>query len=320
MSLGRCHLRFRGRPNEIRQLVQSYVVFLNSVHEAQSRCHREALLEYEPCSEGRRELQQAASSLRALQSILPAELCFVQFEAQVQQHVVQGHETCHAMSSPFWSAVLESVLSSGVMPSGVMPSTATLCRARLFLDVSYTLLMQSWFESQVKAGSVFYILADSSPQEQQNWFEVKGGMPDSSPQEQQNWFEVKGGMLVRCSKIIELCVLCSQDSPVCAQELEASLDWLQELKDASFHHVFPNSALGVKHATLAHKVHALCHSLRLETSWRHTQNLLDSTVAFTSDQGVETSLNQVVLSLAQAFPHWHSSTVFEADCGLGLEA
>ena len=287
-------------PDETRNLIQSYVVFLNSVHEAHSRDATERH------NWDTSLVRKAGGSFnKELQAFCQYRASFLLQCVLFSLKLKSSSLLCKAMKlamrclPPYWSAVLESVISSKVMPSA-----ATLCRARLFLDVSFMLMMQSWFESQVEAGSVFYLLADSSPQGQQNWLMIET-------------FGVRGPCLARCSCLLEkLYMMRSQDGPVPIDSLEASLDWVRELQDASFHHVFPPSALGVKHATLAHKAHALCHSLRLETSsWRDTQNLLDNTVTLTSDQGVESGLNQVLLPLAQAFPYWHTSTIFEADSG-----
>ena len=152
------------------------------------------------------------------------------------------------------------------------------------------------------------MLADSSPQGQQTWFMIEV-------------FGVHSSMLSKAARLFEdLCGLQVKET-IHAHELEASCIWVEELRGCRFHHVLPPTALGPRHATLAHKAHALLHSVRLEAeNWLHMQDILSSVACVTSDQGVEMGLNSAAAKLDRLFPYWAQGFEMQVDAGIDINA
>ena len=306
--------------DETRDSIHRYVLFLNSTHAAHS-----ADMFVSHAWEGggnsgkhyNRELQSFGQYRAAF--LLECVLFSLNLRRSgLLQKALQGGVRC---LPPFWGATLQNMLQSSCLPS-----EAKLSRSRLFLDVSFMLRMKEFWRKLVvrppgaavrdscssgstgvqedDAGGVLYMLADSSPQRHQNWFMVEV-------------FGVYAKQLDKCASCFEKLHALQFQESLGADVLEASLQWVEELRSCRFHHILPPTALGPRHATLSHKTHALLHALRLECdSWSHVQQLLDCVVTFTSDQGVEMNLNMAAASLEDLFPYWRLSVDMRADTGI----
>ena len=78
------------------------------------------------------------------------------------------------------------------------------------------------------------------------------------------------------------------------------------LEERLLHHIFPPAALGAKRSSLAHKLHTVVHSMRLEPcSWSDTSRLAQHFVSMTTDMGSELELPQLKpIAVADFFPYW----------------
>ena len=128
-----------------------------------------------------------------------------------------------------------------------MPSGATISRARLYVDVGFMLLRQDYHDIIMASDPVLYGLVDSSPQGGRNWqlFEMHF---------------IDGQHLKTCADAARALL----SHTVNGAEDCAEHERLRSLV-AGFieHHIFPPTALGTRRSSLAMKLHACVHSLRL---------------------------------------------------------
>ena len=280
-------------PDEVRDQIHRYVLHLNTMHESHSH---EAFMshawEVGTSKHGAYYNQQLQKFGQYRAAFL---FSFNLRRAGLLKKALVGAVRC---LPPFWSSTLEDMLKRGCLPS-----EATISRARLFLDVAFMLHWRQVWKTHMLCGpssdsasgpsgqcshprpGVLYLLADSSPQGQQNWFMIEV-------------FGIHSDKLPRAAELFQNLFELQFKASVEADELESSRDWVEELRSAIFHHTLVPTALGPRHGTLARKTHAWLHSLRLESdTWCEVQGLLQSVATITSDQGVEMGLNLVNVRL-----------------------
>ena len=286
-------------PQETRDLIHRYVLDLNTAHESHSS---EAFASYAWELGGAKHGKFYNQQLQAFGQYRAAFLLeCVMFSFNLRRSGLLKKALIRAVRvlPPFWSSTLEDMLKGGCLPS-----EATISRARLFLDVAFMLHWQQVWKNQMLAGAtldsksgpgeckcpgVLYLLADSSPQGQQNWFMVEV-------------FGIHAEALPRAAELFEELYALQFRDGVGADELEIFRGWVEELRSAIFHHTLVPTGLGPRHATLAHKTQALLHSIRLESeNWSQVQDFLSSVATITSDQGVEVGLNLASASCRISF-------------------
>ena len=157
---------------------------------------------------------------------------------------------------PVWVASLTKLMQG----DRTLPSAATLSRARLYVDVGYMVYLQQVHAGMLDATEppVLFGLVDSSPQGGRNWelFEMYG---------------VLGSNLNRCAELArEMKGHIVHGADDCEEHERARAG----VTEMIFHHVFPPTALGTRRTTLAMKLHAVAHALRLEsTCWQKAEQL-----------------------------------------------
>lgn len=136
------------------------------------------------------------------------------------------------------------------------------------------------------------------------------------------YFGVQGEKLLHAADLVRCNASFKDMADLSRSDLEANLDNMDEVQAVCFHHTCPPTALGLRHATLAHKVHAILHSFRLESSsWSSVQGLLDCIFAITSDQGTESEVSLATVPLQSMFPYWtqQGQIEFEVDAGANVD-
>lgn len=164
-------------------------------------------------------------------------------------------------------------------------SSATLSRARLLVDVAYMLFMRDEFAKMFQPTTpkpTLFALIDSSPQGGRNW-------------ELTEIHDIRGEALSECGdaarEMLSMCESVSKDSPEACDRHE---ELKQTIAGSIFYHVAPPSALGTRQSSLEQKLHAVMHSLRLEThSWNSADKLLKSFTCICADMGTEAQLSEV---------------------------
>ena len=280
-------------PEETQNLVHRYVLHLNTVHENYSKEAFEShIWDRGTLSRGGGFFNVSLQAFGQYRAGFLLECVLFSLNLRRSGSLKKALTNAARCLPAFWSSTLQELLQSGILPS-----EATVSRARLFLDVSFMMHWRRVWKQHVHATSgdpgVLFLLAASSPQGQQNWLMIET-------------FGLHAGMAARAMKLFEqLYALQLHIGPIPEDVLEKSLALVEDLRSCRFHHVLPPTALGPRHATLAHKTHALLHSLRLESeSWAHVQQILGHVISITSDQGVEMGLNSVSARLDSLFPYW----------------
>lgn len=191
---------------------------------------------------------------------------------------------------PAWSSSLKALLHG----SHSMPAPATMSRARLYVDVGFMLYKQAYFSRLLgeRQLPVVYGLVDSSPQGGRNW-------------ELTQIDYIAGADLLECVDFARQLALHEVDSLEECPEHERLRSRVAALISR---HVLPPTALGTRKAGLASKLHAVCHSIRLECpDWHTASQFCKSFCSLTSDMGTEMDLNAVQgLDVSSAFPYWCS--------------
>ena len=157
-----------------------------------------------------------------------------------------------------------------------VPSAPVLSKCRLAFDAAYC---KHW-QNAISSMSVLpptYMLADSSPQFQRDWFIMEFTQPAVTLDG-----EVVFKLLLDLGKTI-------------GSNEDATLDkrqkWTAALKDMIVRHVPIPTALGSGRTSIGHKLHNLLHALYMDCgSWGALRRFLESVVSFTTDQGVESHL------------------------------
>ena len=183
-----------------------------------------------------------------------------------------------ALLPPVWRNLVQESLTLISLPSA-----ATVSRAKLFLDVTYMLYMRGHLKALLDAGSVFYLLCDSSPQRNQNW-------------EMMEWYGVKGSCMLEVFQTFQEQMKLKHVplAEITREQLQEAVGRADVIRDAQIHHILPPVALGVRRATILHKIHAILHGIRLEAAnFGQAQLLLDNTLSITADLGTESDLVQV---------------------------
>ena len=197
-----------------------------------------------------------------------------------------------ALLPPLWSNVLQESLSMVAVPSA-----ATISRAKLFLDVTYMLYMRTRLQDLLGEGSCFYLLCDSSPQGNQNW-------------EMMEWYGIKGSCMAQAFDMFldQMKLKATPLHELTREALQEAAGRADVIRDAQIHHVLPPVALGVRRATILHKIHAILHGIRLEaSSFQQVQTLLDNALSVTADLGTESELVHVEVDAGRFYPFWAGS-------------
>ncbi len=130
---------------------------------------------------------------------------------------------------------------------------------------------------------------------------------DSSPQGGRNWLltelnGIPGDLIQECAQSAKKMMRLTLDS---AEQCDEPEQLRQHVKSCFFYHVLPPTALGTRQAGLAMKLHAVTHSVRLESSdWSKTNDLFNAVIGVTADIGSEEDLNMMDMPLS-AFDYWH---------------
>ena len=196
---------------------------------------------------------------------------------------------------PAWSASLSALVRCDGSSRSRLPSASTLSRARLYMDVGFMLFLQQRHADLLAAENppVFYGLCDSSPQGGRNWeiFEM---------------FYINGEDLDTCADAAKRMLNFSVDEDTDPADLEDFDFWRARVSQLISHHVFAPTALGARRASLAQKLHACVHAMRLENvGWHQTARFSDRFIALTTDMGSEMDLNRVDhIDVATFFPYW----------------
>jgi hypothetical protein len=187
---------------------------------------------------------------------------------------------------PVWAASLSGVIQG----TKSTPSASTLSRARLYVDVGFMLCMQQEHALLLAESPILFGLVDSSPQGGRNWellemYGIRG--PDV--------FEAADQARLLMNHLIQGADDCEEHERLRAK-----------VASFVFHHVFPPTALGTRRSSLAMKLHACSHSLRLENmDWQRTEIMSQHFVSLTSDMGTEMNFNSVEgVDVGAAFPYW----------------
>ena len=171
--------------------------------------------------------------------------------------------------------------------SGAVPSPRTLFRARLSVHIGVCKWQQNVHEDMLQGDGVF------------RWATV-----DSSPQGGWEWV-LHAATTMRISDAVAalrtatmLATSDDVDTPECAAALK-------RLRSVLCLHQGVPTVVGSGYASLSHKVHAVCHSTRLTaSSWPAAAQLLNSTVTWTTDLGVEARFATFRHNLVQLFGDW----------------
>ena len=131
------------------------------------------------------------------------------------------------------------------------------------------------------------------------------GTLDSSPQGSWDWL-LAGATLARMSSIES----CFEDSNklICLGKRHNAAEQTQLAQRLASHLTIVQgtpTAVGTGRSDLVHKVHALCHSVRLSAAnWLQTCELLNGTITWTADLGVESGLNTFRGNACAMFGDW----------------
>lgn len=178
------------------------------------------------------------------------------------------------------------------------PGPSTMTRARLYVDVTWMLHMQTMHTELIRTGSIFFSLSDSSPQGGRNWC-------------MHEYFCISGSMLLDVADAVfamqRAGVTPAADVDDAGNFRELMQGWMRFVKDNIFHHQFPPTAFGVGHKGLSHNLHATFHGMRLENvSWDSVREMTDLTFSHCSDRGTEAKLIGKEVPLHSYFPYWMS--------------
>ena len=198
------------------------------------------------------------------------------------------------------------------------PSASSVSRWRLAVDVGFMFIMRS-LVSNNKNHAVRCLLADSSPQKGFDWFLTE--WHTLSPADFSGWASNVWQLTQnRCRALKLLKALDSTSLGHDPVDLEAQLHALQQERsrlDKLLQAVVPHTqqpavdihlslpvAQGSKRTSIAHKVHALLHTLYLEVGgWHRVGEFLASVRALTSDYGTESGLVDMMnIDLTALFP------------------
>jgi hypothetical protein len=202
---------------------------------------------------------------------------------------------------PVWAASLTDVIQG----AKCTPSASTLSRARLYVDVGFMLCMQREHAELLADRPVLFGLVDSSPQGGRNW-------------ELLEMYGIRGSSLAEAAQTARTLMnhfIQGRDDCDEHERLRANVAGFV------FHHVFPPTALGTRRSSLAMKMHACAHSLRLENlDWQHTELMSEHFVSLTSDMGTEMSFNTVEgVDIGSAFPYWCKMGLVGDDGGFAAD-
>lgn len=254
-------------PDDSIMQLEQYIIWLNSMREVHSKKHLKEHA-WEPAKTAQGRYNIATHTFGRYRSAFLLQCVLFSFSLKSSSTIAQSMLRAFAVLPPFWTETLKSLFVAELVPSG-----PTVCRARLYLDASLMKVMRDRHRELISRDVALYVLIDSSPMGLQNWEMTESfGM----------YGEFIRNAVVKVERIMRL-----QNIEVASREdLVASVDDLDEIRGACYHHVFPPTALGVRHSTLTHKTHAVLHSIRLEShTWTDVQALLDKTFTITSDMG-----------------------------------
>jgi hypothetical protein len=254
-------------PDDSIMQLEQYIIWLNSMREVHSTKHlKEHAWERAKTAAGR--YNKATHSFGRYRSAFLLQCVLFSFSLKSSSTIAQSLLRAFAVLPPFWTETLKALFTAELIPSGPV-----MCRARLYLDASLMKVMRDKHRELVMQDVALYVLIDSSPMGLQNW-------------EMTESFGMHGQLIRNAVAKVEQIMRLQIGEVASLLDLVASIGALDEIRSACYHHVFPPTALGVRHATLTHKTHAVLHSFRLEShTWNDVQALLDKTFSITSDMG-----------------------------------
>ena len=174
-----------------------------------------------------------------------------------------------------------------------VPGSATLYRHRLTVHIAFCRWVSNINNSTILSNSGF----------------CRWGTLDASPQGSWDWL-LAGATLARMSDI-ETCLHDANRLISLGNKHDAQETCLEQASIASrlAEHLTivqgTPTAVGAGRSGLVRKVHALAHSVRLSAAnWKQTCKLLNETVTWTADLGVESGLNMFRGNVCAMFGDW----------------
>ena len=188
---------------------------------------------------------------------------------------------------------LRAHISKPLLQPHSVPSTTTLRRHQLIAHMGFCLWEQGRHGALVRDGCVRYGTVDSSPQGPQDW--VLHGARTIAVKDLVD-------AMVMADKLCEPTTT-SEEKSVIVAKLEPLLAVSQGVP----------TAVGSGRQALHNKVHAVAHSVRLVSpSWQAAAALLNTTMTWTGDNGVESGFWLFKMSMRQLFGPW----VVDADVSM----
>ena len=204
----------------------------------------------------------------------------------------------HSINSSVHDPNFKKFLIDGLQDAKAVPSRTTCYRHRLTLHIAYVTTQQPFHSGLLNSpgGAIVFSTVDSSPQGGWDW--VMSGHRALSAED-----------VVACFRCATVILNRTADEETLA---EASATLKQKLRIVQG----SPTAVGSGKSSLRRKVHALLHAARLVSdSWQSAVALMNSTVSFTGDMGVESLLAGFVEDARSLMGDW----IVEADADEGRD-